>query len=252
MQRYFVPENNWKENSIKIKDEDAHHIARVMRCNPGDKIVCVHPDGQVAKCQIHTIEKNEVNVQIIEWLDENTELPVHVTIVQGLPKGNKLEFILQKGTELGAAEFWLWKSDRSIVKWDDKKSAQKIKRYCKIIKEASEQCHRNKIPNLKEPMTIDQIIQASNEYDVKLFAYEEEARTADYVSLSSHLIEVSSDNSIIICIGPEGGLSSEEVSTLKKNHFIPVRLGPRILRTETASLYALAGISYHFEELRWN
>ncbi len=251
MQRYFVPENNWQEKTINIHGEDAHHIARVMRNKPGQEIICVHPKGKAAICQIETIGKSEVIVQIINWLKEDPELPVHVTIVQGLPKGNKLELIFQKGTELGAAQFWLWESARSVIKWDSKKSTQKMKRYCKIIEEASEQCHRIQIPVVKEPRTLDHIIQESDTYDVKLFAYEEEARTSDYTSLGTILKDVNKGDSIMICIGPEGGFSEKEAAVLMDNRFHPIRLGPRILRTETASIYALSSISYHFEELRW-
>jgi len=94
-------------------------------------------------------------------------------------------------------------------------------------------------------------VSESNDYDIKLFAYEEEAKTVDFQSFGKAVSTMRPGDRILIVIGPEGGFSSREAESLKQNKFIPVRLGPRILRTETASLYALASISYHFEELRW-
>ncbi|MEI3613334.1 16S rRNA (uracil(1498)-N(3))-methyltransferase [Pseudogracilibacillus sp. SO30301A] len=250
MQRYFIPKANWSNEFIDITDDDAHHINRVMRFKQGDKIICAHPDGKAAICQIIYLEKNKVKVEIKEWLDTNSELPVHVAIAQGLTKGNKLELIFQKGTELGAQKFCLFEADRSIVKWDKKKSEQKLKRYRKIIKEASEQCHRNQSPILEEPNSLLEIVEKSTNYDVKLFAYEEEAKVDNYSSFGAVLSQVKENEKLLIFIGPEGGFSIEEAMFLKDNNFVPIRLGKRILRTETASLYALASISYHFEELR--
>lgn len=251
MQRYFIPKANWSNEFIDIVGDDAHHMNRVMRFKPGDKIICAHPDGKAAICQIISIEKNKVKVEIKEWLDNNSELPVHVAIAQGLTKGNKLELIFQKGTELGAREFCLFEADRSIVKWDKKKSEQKLNRYRKIIKEASEQCHRNRIPTLEKPNSLQEIVENSTDYDVKLFAYEEEAKIDNTSSsFGAVLSQMKENEKLLIFIGPEGGFSIEEAMFLKDNNFIPIRLGKRILRTETASLYALASISYHFEELR--
>jgi len=251
LQRYFIPKINWKDDLVSILEDDAHHISRVMRYNEGDQIICVHPNGNTAIGQIRAMQKGKIQVEIIEWLNQNTELPVHVSIAQGLPKGNKLELVLQKGTELGAARFHLFEADRSISKWDSKKSVQKMNRYRKIIKEASEQSHRNKMPIVNEPVSLEALIEASKEYNMLLFAYEEEAKTEQFSSLGTALSKLKVNDRILICIGPEGGFSNQEVTLLKEHQFSPVRLGKRILRTETASLYALASISYHFEELRW-
>src|SRR5699024_7372653 len=102
MQRYFTEENDWNDKTVCIKGDDAHHIVRVMRNKLGDQIICNHPDGHAAICEITDILERTVEANVIEWIAHHAELPVHVTIAQGLPKGNKLELILQKGTELGA------------------------------------------------------------------------------------------------------------------------------------------------------
>ncbi|WP_430785171.1 16S rRNA (uracil(1498)-N(3))-methyltransferase [Virgibacillus flavescens] len=249
MQRYFVPEDQWENNNLIISGDDAHHITRVMRGNTGDKLICNHPNGYAVLGEITSLEQERVSVLILESIEESVELPVSVTIAQGLPKGDKLEHVLQKGTELGAFKFIPFSADRSIVKWDEKKASKKMFRFAKIVKEASEQSHRNRIPDVTPVMKIEQLIAESKEYDVKIFAYEEEAKTKEFVSFASVINQLKSDQRIIVCIGPEGGFSDMEVSLLKENNFKSVRLGPRILRTETASLYVLASISYQLEEL---
>ncbi|GGA68732.1 16S rRNA (uracil(1498)-N(3))-methyltransferase [Ornithinibacillus halotolerans] len=249
MQRYFVPENNWQSNSVSIDGEDAHHIIRVMRMQIGDEIICNTPQGQSATCKISMIQEKEVVAEIIGWLDKSSELPVFVTIAQGLPKGDKMDLVLQKGTELGAKAFIPFQAERSVVKWDSRKVEKKLSRYAKIVKEASEQSHRNYLPEIKSVMNLQALIMESKRYDVKIIAYEEEAKTDTFRSFASIVKSLSKDSKVLVCIGPEGGLSMEEVNKLKEYDFIPVRLGPRILRTETAALYVLSSISYHLEEL---
>ncbi|WP_217586750.1 16S rRNA (uracil(1498)-N(3))-methyltransferase [Lentibacillus saliphilus] len=251
MQRYFIPEENWQEDAVIIDKSDAHHVMRVMRMTEGDTLICAHPNGLVALCSIHALETDHVRCLIDEWLDQTVELPVDVTIVQGLPKGDKMEQVLQKGTELGATGFIPFKADRSVVKWDDKKAHRKLLRYEKIVKEAAEQSHRTRLPHVYEPMDLATLLQSTGDYDVCIYAYEEEAKTSGpFTSLAAVFQELKPQSRLLVCIGPEGGFSPDEATTLKESGFIPVRTGPRILRTETAALYVLAALSYHLEELR--
>ncbi|MUK87081.1 16S rRNA (uracil(1498)-N(3))-methyltransferase [Ornithinibacillus sp. L9] len=249
MQRYFIPAEGWQDQYVTISGDDAHHIIRVMRYQKDDQIICNHPDTNAAICRITEIEDGVVYLVIEKWLDENVELPVQVTIAQGLPKGDKLDLVLQKGTELGAYGFIPFKADRSVVKWDNKKEKKKQERFTKIVKEASEQSHRNRIPVVYNPMNLTELIEESAHYSVKIFAYEEEAKVSEYLSFSKIVSQLSKKDRVLVCIGPEGGFSLDEVEKLKTHGFMAVRLGPRILRTETAPLYVLASISYHTEEL---
>lgn len=248
MQRYFVPLSNWKDNKVLIQSDDAHHITRVMRLKENDKIICNHPDGYAALCHISNINPTEVEAVIVEKLEENTELPVAITIAQGLPKGDKFDYVLQKGTELGASAFIPFQAERSIVQWNQKKYAKKEQRLTKIIKEASEQSHRNKQPVMHPVMSLEDIVKESEHYALKIFPYEEEAKGPDYHTLGQAVQQLKENDNMLVCIGPEGGFSEKEVNILKANAFIPVRIGPRILRSETAALYVLSSISYHFEE----
>ncbi len=248
MQRYFVAEETWQNSHILLTGRDVHHIKNVMRMNIGDQIICVKPNGDVASCEIISITDEVVQVRILTWLEDEKELPVTVTIVQGLPKQNKAELIVQKGTELGCHHFLLFEGERSIAKWDKKKAIQRLGRYLKIAKEASEQCHRNQIPTI-EFTSLAKIVKEKQKFDIMLFAYEEAARSGDYKSFSTVLQERKPGDHMLIIIGPEGGFSPNEVKLLQEQAVVPVRFGPRILRTETAGIYALASISYHFEEL---
>ncbi|MBN6205995.1 16S rRNA (uracil(1498)-N(3))-methyltransferase [Ralstonia pickettii] len=252
LQRYFIQsQENWQGSHVKIDGDDVHHISRVMRNKPGDKLICNDMNGHAALCTITEIANDQVLAVVEEWLEQETELPIEVTIVQGLPKGDKLDLIVQKGTELGATTFIPFRAERSIVNWDEKKKHKKIQRLEKIVKEASEQSHRRRMPTVQAPVSLNELLKLSLDYDYNIFAYEEEARTRSFQSLANILKEVKAGKRLLICIGPEGGFTEKEVKILKENHFTPVRFGPRILRTETAALYALSSISYHFEELRW-
>jgi 16S rRNA (uracil1498-N3)-methyltransferase len=136
MQRYFV-HHRATEGRFFIEDDDRHHIVKVMRMSVGDEIICVDTDGNQAICRLEEITDESVVAEVVQWKEENPELPIFVTIASGLPKGDKLEWIIQKGTELGAGEFIPFSAKRSVVKWDEKKAVKKIERWQKIAKEAA-------------------------------------------------------------------------------------------------------------------
>jgi 16S rRNA (uracil1498-N3)-methyltransferase len=248
LQRYFVT-NSVNDQQFIITGEDRHHIVNVMRMKIDNHIICVDPIGKIAECKITEISEHQVVADIVYWKKENPELPIQITIASGLPKGDKLEWIIQKGTELGAHEFLPFTAARSVVKWDEKKAAKKVERWQKIAKEAAEQSHRGFVPEVIMPVRFKTILQKSSHYDYKLVAFEDESRNGETSVFSSTLQKVKTGESLLILFGPEGGLSQEEIQLLKENEFIPCGLGPRILRTETAPLYALAAASYHFELL---
>ncbi|SHN11128.1 16S rRNA (uracil(1498)-N(3))-methyltransferase [Gracilibacillus kekensis] len=250
MQRYFISRNNWKENDVQIVDDDYHHIVNVMRMSNDDQLIANREDGKSAICEIVNITENVVEAKVMEWLDESTESPISITIVQGLPKGDKWEFILQKGTELGASHFIPFQAERSVVKWEPKKVEKKLPRWQKIVKEASEQSHRTKIPTIDTVFSTRDLIEASNNYDWKFFAYEETTRGEKSQKLHHFLSKISEGQSVLICVGPEGGFTENEAENFQEADFEAIRLGPRILRTETAPLYVLANLSYYFEEMR--
>jgi 16S rRNA (uracil1498-N3)-methyltransferase len=249
MQRYFVQQKANNDHFI-IDEEDRHHIVKVMRMEINDQIICVDPEGKQAVCRLSEITNSSVVADVVQWIDESPELPISITIASGLPKGDKLEWIIQKGTELGARQFLPFSAARSVVKWDEKKAVKKIDRWQKIAKEAAEQSHRTILPSIINPMSFKELLKKSNDFDYKLAAYEEESRQGETSVLSLTLKKMKNGETLLFVFGPEGGLAEEEVQQLKDFGFGLCGLGPRILRTETAPLYSLAAISYHFELLR--
>ncbi|ASF39954.1 16S rRNA (uracil(1498)-N(3))-methyltransferase [Halobacillus halophilus] len=248
MQRYFVKGSSWENERLWITGEDVHHISRVMRMDKGDKLIGIHPELGPAICEISEVTSNHVECWVEEWLEENRELPVQVSIVQSLGKGDKLEQVVQKGTELGAFTFIPYQAERSVAKWDEKKAEKKIQRLQKIAKEASEQSERIRIPEIHSLLSFQELIHLTKEYDWCILAHADEARRKSYRPLASILEMIKPDDRVLVVFGPEGGFSEKEVSDLVSAGFLTVRLGPRILRMETAPLYFLSTLSYHFEE----
>ncbi|KXH87397.1 16S rRNA (uracil(1498)-N(3))-methyltransferase [Sporosarcina sp. HYO08] len=247
MQRYFLQTAFDEEGLANIVGEDGKHIVKVMRMSEGDTVITVSggeafhasivemlPDGVVVKRQDdHELPSNE--------------LPIGVTIACGLPKGDKLDWIVQKGTELGMTSLLPFEAERSIVKWDEKKGSKKVERLRKIAKEAAEQCHRTVIPIIETPCSFKQLLERSKSFDVRLFADEEDAKSGKPHRIAEQLKNVYHKQSVCVLFGPEGGLSRQEAAALIEADFQPIALGPRILRAETAPLYVLSALSYEFE-----
>lgn len=247
LQRYFVDDQN---DVVKIQGDDYHHITRVMRMTIGDHILCCNSKGQTAEVEITNITDTSVIAHVVKWVEKSNELPISITIASGLPKGDKLELIIQKGTEMGASSFVPFNAARSIVKWDAKKGGKKLERWSKIAKEAAEQSHRSKIPTILSPLSFKELINHCGSYKYKVIAYEEDAKQGEASKLVEVFSQLKQGENIVILFGPEGGFTDNEIKTLKENGFISCGLGPRILRTETAPLYVLAAASFYFELMR--
>ncbi|MBB5173948.1 16S rRNA (uracil(1498)-N(3))-methyltransferase [Texcoconibacillus texcoconensis] len=249
MQRYFLANEAFNESSVKITGDDAKHIGRVMRMESGDTVICCTYEGDCYEVSLTSVEQDAIDAKVIRKLLDDPELPVHVTVAQGLPKGDKLETIVQKGTELGAASFIPVTMDRSIVKWQKAKQDKKRQRLEKIAKEASEQSHRRIVPHIKDLATTKELSQAFSNYDHVFVAYEETAKKGEQHLLSAALTSVNKQDKILLVIGPEGGFSPEEIEQMVESGATCCAFGPRILRTETASMYGLSVISYQLEIL---
>lgn len=245
MQRYFiggkVPENRITE----ITGDDAKHIAKVMRQNAGDRLIVVMEE-KAFMATIITAERN-IELRLDDELKNNVEIPKQVTIACGLPKGDKLDLITQKCTELGMYALIPFGAERSIVKWDAAKNDKKIARLQKIAKEAAEQSHRTHLPEIHKVHSFKQLMETAESYDAVIVAYEEEAKSNCPTRFADLLKTLYDKSSILIVFGPEGGISEKEVVSLKRVGALFTSLGPRILRTETAPFYALSAMSYEFE-----
>ena len=237
MQRYFISEKEYIEGIIL--SDDVFHIVKVMRNKVGDLIeICYDNKAYLAK--ITNLTNELVNFEIVEQLSNKKQNKPNITLVQGLAKGDKNDDIIKHSTELGVDEIILLQMKRSIVKIEANKVDAKLNRYKKIAKEASEQSHRNSIPEVRLLTNLNNI--DFNNYDLKLLLDEEEAKKIDGRLLRN--IDFININNVIFVIGPEGGIDDKERLYFIEKGFIPVSIGNNILRTETASLDFLAMINY--------
>ena len=241
MQRYFISEDNFKENIIR--GDDVFHIYKVMRNKVNDLIeICVNECGYIAK--LTEISSDLVRYEIVDQIAKKASNKPKITLIQGLAKGDKNDDIIKHSTELGVDDIILISMKRSIVKISNDKIDNKISRFNKIAKEAAEQSHRFSVPNVSLINSFNNLDE--NLYDVKLLLDEEEAKKIDGLLISK--IDMLNAKSISFVIGPEGGIDNAERELLIKKGFIPVSLGDNILRTETASLAFLAMLNYKLME----
>ncbi|TMW73866.1 16S rRNA (uracil(1498)-N(3))-methyltransferase [Alteribacter natronophilus] len=247
MQRYFLDDAQFQHDGVIMTGDEAKHTAKVMRMSEGDEVVCCNRSGTCFRVRLTSVSAERTEGTVLEREARSAELPVHVTIACGLPKADKLELVIQKGTELGAAEFIPFEAERSVVKLNAGKVQKKLERWTKIAQEAAEQSHRSRVPSVREVMTFKQLVSLVSEYDSVVAAYEEEARNDEKSRLSQVLNETDPGSRILVIAGPEGGFSDREIEDLTRAKAVSCALGPRILRAETAPLYALSAISYHFE-----
>lgn len=241
MQKYFI--SNTELINKKITSDDAFHIKNVIRSKIGDKFIVSNQINEYL-VSISKIDNKFIEFEIIEKIINENELNVFVDIYQGYPKSDKLDDIVKHSTELGVNSIIATFMKRCIVKLDDKKIMSKKERYQKIAKEAAEQSFRKHIPSfdIKKLKDID-----FSSYDLKIVAYEENAYNGELTNFKSSISSLKENSKVAIIIGPEGGIDKDEILYLNNLGFIPASFGRRILRTETAPLYALSAISYEME-----
>lgn len=247
MPKFFVSNSQIENNNIYIIGQDVNHITNVLRLNIGDSInVCDTSSEQNYICSIKKIDKEKINCEIIKKEEKNTEPNVQLTICQGIPKGEKMELIIQKSTELGVKNIIPVKMNRCISKIENKNEAKKISRWQKIAEVAAKQSGRNIIPKIENSMTIKELCNQIEEYDVVLVAYEQEKNN----KLKEELKKLKKDDiKIAVIVGPEGGIEKEEVDILKSNGAKIITLGKRILRTETVGIALSSIIMYELEQM---
>ena len=223
-----------------------NHIKNVLRCQKGEHIeICNSETSKNYLCEINKIEKEEIECNILENLRSNVETEIKVTIFQGLPKADKMEYIIQKSVELGAYDITPVEMKRCIVKLNEKDKEKKIQRWQKIAEVAAKQCKRDIIPKINNITNVKLICNIIQNYDIILVAYEKEKER----TLKSELKKIKEYNqkNIGIIIGPEGGLDEDDVKLLEESGAKVITLGNRILRTETVALNVLSNIMYELE-----
>lgn len=253
MQRYFLPREQMELDRVVISGEDAHHLVKVMRAEPGDEIICSNGADREVLARITAVDRNQAEAAVVRELPMDKEAAVEVWIAQSLPKGDKLETVIQKCTELGADRFIPFASERTVVQYDDKKEGKRLERWRKIAKEAAEQAHRNRIPAIEQPASWKQLMKLVPEADLALICYEKESGLRLRPLLAESLKAAGNPDikrlKVLVLVGPEGGFTEKETAEALEAGCHSVSLGKRILRTETAAMAALTCILYETGEM---
>ena len=243
MYQFFIEDENAAEDFVTIEGSDVNHIKNVLRMKPGEKIRVCTRSGQNYFCSISDITESFVRADILEKEAESTELPCRIYLFQGLPKNDKMEWIIQKTVELGVYEVIPVAMKNCVVKLDEKKAQSKCKRWQAIAESAAKQSKRTVIPQIQMPLSWKQALEEAKELDVVLVPYENERGMEATREIFRSIPEGAS---IGVMIGPEGGFSSEEIAQLDKDMH-RISLGRRILRTETAGMATLSMLIYELD-----
>ena len=248
MPRFFVPTDNFDSDIVRITGDDARHIARALRMAIGEHITVCDMKGYEHDCVLEHFEQDVcVSARILSSSKSENEPPYKITLYQGSPKGDKLEYITQKAVELGAYRIVPFISERCVSRPDAKSSAKKAQRLSKIAKEAAKQCGRAIQPEVDEYIGFSQMLKCAGASELKLFFYEGDGTMALPCVLDKYKKEHGIPESIAIVIGSEGGFSLEETRKAREAGFVLAGLGKRILRTETASGCVLSCLMYQYE-----
>ena len=234
MQHYFC---KVIDNIVYLEKDDVFHFTHVMRAKLGDELIAIS-DGKEFLAKVTCF--SPLRIEVVSKLDSNSELPIPLTLFFALAKGDKIDLVIQKASELGVSKIVLVKSKRDVVKLTQEDFEKKLIRYKSIAKEASEQSRRQVIPEIVGLVDIN-AIPTTLLSEKNFVGYEKEAGNAVK-------FDIKEAKSVSILIGSEGGISEEEIVSLTKQGFVPVSLGKRILRTETAAIYSLSVLGYLLEK----
>lgn len=246
MPKFFVKNNQIQDDIINIVGTDVNHISNVLRLKIDDKIqVCNEEKGANYKTKIIEINKENIKCKILEKIDSKSEANIYINILQGLPKAEKMELIIQKCTELGVKEITPVEMERCVVKLDEKSKRKKQERWQRIAEVAAKQSGRDKIPAINNVTNIKNICNMLADYDIVLVPYENEKNT----TLKEIIPKLSKkDLKIGIIIGPEGGFEEKEIKILEQKGYKIITLGSRILRTETVAIAMTSIILYELSD----
>lgn len=239
MRRFFVPPSSLDGEQIALNGDVLRHMA-VLRLQAGDEVLLLDGSGRVARCRIEILEKRHGVAHCLErWQESESALPLH--LLQGSPKGDKLELVLQKGTELGITRFTPVLCGRSVA-GRGKGGDSRRQRWQKVVVEAARQCRRPVLPQLEAATGLDEALANCRE-PLRLMLWEEGARPL------AEVLPAERPEAVAVLVGPEGGFSAAEAGKAAAAGFLPVHLGPRILRTETAGLAIASILQYLYGDL---
>jgi len=232
LNRIYTPGPLASGNDIALASAAANHVARVLRMRVGDAISIFDGNGGEYRSEIARVTGNEVVVSVGEHVHGTSESPLRITITQGIPRSERMDWALQKATELGVAVIAPVIAARSVVRLDESQGAKKLEHWRSIVIGACEQCGRNRIPQVLQPTSLRNHLATHPKEGLRLVL--SPTAPGSLAGLTSMPTKVE------LLIGPEGGLDDDELIQAQNAGFVPVRLGPRVLRTETAAVTALS------------
>ena len=240
MARFFVPKKNLQDKKGRISGQELEHMRKVLRLRPGDFVTLFDDEGWEHKGVIRAYTDKLAEVEILESAKSQRESPVDVTLAQALGKGEKLDLVVEKATELGVRAIAPFLSSRTVPKLERERMERRQTRWKKIALSATKQSGRTRIPEILDVSDFADLVRKPWPCELKLLFWEGESQR----SLTQIQEEKASLSSLLLVIGPEGGFSPEEVSEAERHGFKAVRLGRRILRTETAAIAALSIVQF--------
>ena len=245
MHKFFVSPDAVGADVITISGQDVNHIKAVLRMQPGEQFYVSTGQDREYRCELCGFEQDTVIARIVDVYGSNRELPTRITLFQALPKGDKMETIIQKAVELGVYSIVPFSSKRTVVKLDDKKKQKKLQRWNAIAEAAAKQSKRNIIPKVEDILTFSKALCQAETMNHTIIPYE----NAEGMNGSRQTIySLKGSESIAVFIGPEGGFAEEEVQQAVECGAKPITLGHRILRTETAGMTMLSILMFLLEE----
>lgn len=245
MNHFFVSKEQTIDKNVFIEGRDYNHLKNVLRVEPGEEVsVSNGEDGKEYRCILENYEEDRAVLKVIFIKESDVESPANIVLYQGLPKADKMELIIQKCVELGVAKIVPVATRRAVVKLDVKKAAGKITRWQAIAEAAGKQSQRAIVPVIGQVINFKEAVKEASEADIKMIPYEmcEDMSTAKEI-----FTKLKPGQTIAVFIGPEGGFDEEEIELAQSMGIVPVSLGKRILRTETAGMMVIAWIDYCLE-----
>lgn len=245
MARFFLPRKQIHDNHGIVEGQELEHLRKVLRLKPGDHITVFDDSGREHEAAIRSLGGAQGRIEILHSFEAQRESPLQITLAVGLTKGDKLDFVVEKATELGVQTIIPFSSAFSVPKLDERKIAARTERWQKIALSATKQCGRTRVPEIGPLCVLQELLARSQPQSVKLFFWEKEAER----SLRQWREKYSSAQTVMLTIGPEGGFSADEAELARRCGFELAHLGRRILRAETAALTALSLVQFLWGDL---
>lgn len=245
MRRLFVPKEQICDEHVLIEGSDAHYLTNVLRLEKGNEILAFDGEGSLYTVEITKTAKGSVEGLVKDVSTSTKDTKIDITLVQGVAKGEKMDYIVQKCTEIGISKIIPILTERTVVKLDEKKKKNRQERWQKIAKEAAKQSRRVMVPEIGEVTTLDRFKDTLTTGERTIILWEDELN----LGLKTYLQKQDKLEKLNIIIGPEGGFSEAEVNKLKEKGVMSISLGSRILRTETAGLATATMVLYELGDL---